>query len=120
MKIKKALENILSPAYAPCQEFSATCNQMRWIPTVGHVPRGFAGACGKLAEVQLVLVFAEPGDPLPGQSHSGLTSAYDYTTSRFRTSTDLFHRNVLKVLEMCWPDLTFEQKMRLSPLGRGS
>jgi hypothetical protein len=62
--------------------------------------------------VELILVFAEPGDPHDGEHHSGLESAYDYATAAFRTGKDLFHRNVQKILDMCWPDIPFDQQMR--------
>src|SRR5437763_10943031 len=75
MKIPTPLANILLPAYGPCPEFATACKEMRWNPDAGHVPRGFLGACGELSEVELLLVFAEPGDPHVGERHSGLTSA---------------------------------------------
>ena len=85
---------------------------MRWNPEAGHVPRGFLGACGDPSEVELVLVFAEPGDPHVGEHHSGLDSAYSHATMAFRTGKDLFHRNVRKIIDSCWPNIPFEQQMR--------
>jgi len=85
---------------------------MCWRPESGHVPRGFLGAAGELGEVELVLVFAEPGDPHDKEQHSGLQSAYMYATFAFQSGRDLFHRNVRKILDMCWPTLSFEQQMR--------
>lgn len=106
-----SLELILTPAYNPCQEFSNYCKEMRWNPDAGHVPRGFLGACGELSEVELVLVFAEPGDPQVGEKHSGLQSAYDYAMMTFDAELDLFHRNVRKILDMCWPEMPFQEQM---------
>lgn len=85
---------------------------MRWNPDEGHVPRGFLGASGALAEIELVLVFAEPGDPHEGERHTGLESTYAYATFGFGTGKDLFHRNVRKILNLCWPALSFEEQMR--------
>jgi len=85
---------------------------MHWSPDVGHVPRGFLGASGELSEVELVLVFAEPGDPHAGERHTGLESAYEYASFAFRSGKDLFHRNVRNILDECWPDETFDQQMR--------
>jgi hypothetical protein len=85
---------------------------MRWRPSAGHVPRGFLGASGSLAEVELVLVLAEPGDPHPQERHEGLQTPYSYAAVCLATGKDLFHRNVRKILGMCWPDLAFEQQMR--------
>jgi hypothetical protein len=107
-----SLERILTPAYSPCQEFSRDCKEMRWDPEAGHVPRGFLGACGKLSDVELVLVFAEPGNPHNGEKHSGLQSAYDYVMSVFAEGKDLFHRNVRKILDSCWPGMSFQEQMR--------
>lgn len=111
MKLNLALEKILSLAYEPCPEFTQACLKMRWNPQAGHVPRGFLGACGQISEVEMVLVFAEPGDPHIGESHSGLQSAYVYATFAFRTGKDLFHRNVRKILDLCWPNMPFEEQM---------
>lgn len=112
MNINSTVAALLEPAYAPCVEFQRACSEMRWDPDHGHVPRGFLGASGAVEEVELVLVFAEPGDPQEGECHTGLESAYRYTTLCFATGKDLFHRNVRKILAMCWPTLSVEQQMR--------
>jgi hypothetical protein len=111
MKLPPRLEEILSPAYR-CPEFDHACIEMRWDPDAGHVPRGFLGACGEVSEVELILVVAEPGNPHDKEQHSGLESAYEYSTNAFRTRKDRFHSNVMKILDMCWPDLPFDQQMR--------
>jgi hypothetical protein len=110
MKPSPKLEQILSSAYR-CPEFDNACTEMRWDLDAGHAPRGFSGAQGELSEVELILVFAEPGDPHYREQHSGLESVYDYATRALRDGTDLFHRNVRKILEMCWPNMPFEQQM---------
>jgi hypothetical protein len=112
MALNPTLAALLAPAYAPCVEFQRACVEMRWNPDQGHVPRGFLGAAGSLEEVELVLVFAEPGDPHDGERHTGLESAYKYATFGFGTGKDLFHRNVRNILSMCWPTLSFEEQMR--------
>lgn len=81
MKLNQSLVELLAPAYAPCAGFSDKCREMRWNPAEGHVPRGFVGAAGSPEEIELVLVCAEPGDPHQGETHGGLTSAYQYATS---------------------------------------
>ena len=103
---------ILDPAYAPCPAFSGACYDMRWDPSAGHVPRGFRGAAGALEEIELVLIYAEPGDPHAGESHDGLASAYDYSTQSFVAGTDLFHRNVRSILDACWPNLPLADQLR--------
>jgi hypothetical protein len=92
---------------------------MRWAPDEGHVPRGFCGAGGTLEEVRLVLVVAEPGDPHAGERHGAnpaaegrLDSAYAYAYECFKSGKDLFHRNVRLILNLCWPDIDFDEQMR--------
>ena len=85
---------------------------MRWAPEQGHVPRGFHGAYGGQNEVELVLVFAEPGDPHAGEAHSGLDSAFKYAGFAFKSGKDHFHRNVRLILDMCWPGEPLETQLR--------
>ncbi len=112
MKLNSSFARLLAPAYGPCPAFSGPCAEMRWNPSQGHVPRGFLGAAGTLKEIELVLVFAEPGDPHEGETHEGLVSAYDYATFAFETGKDQFHRNVRAILDACWPQLSFEGQMK--------
>ena len=109
----RSLEDVLIPAYEPCHEFNQNCQEMmRWDPKAGHIPRGFAGACGDLSEVELVLVFAEPGNPHIGERHCGLLSAYYYAMLVLATGKDQFHRNVRKILDSSWPGMSFQEQMR--------
>ena len=65
VKLSPPLEDILAPAYKPCAEFNpqgACHGEMRWRPNMVMFLAGF-GACGEPSEVELILVFAEPGDP---------------------------------------------------------
>lgn len=110
--LNSELKEILLPAYGPCEGFSSTCGNMRWSPSEGHVPRGFLGAHGRLNEVELVLVFAEPGDPHDDEFHSGIGSAYEKAMRAFSEGTDLFHKNVRLILDLCWPKMTFEEQMK--------
>lgn len=107
----KLLEGILLPAYAPCIGFSTACTTMRWDPTSGHVPRGFSGCARTVEDVEAIFVFAEPGDPHVGESHDGLRSAYDYATQSIRNGTDQFHRNVRRLLDICWPHMAFDEQL---------
>lgn len=112
MELNDRLREILIPAYSPCEGFSGACEGMRWNPQAGHVPRGFLGAHGSLEEVELVLVFAEPGDPHCDEVHLGIESAHEKAMRAFSEGTDLFHRNVRLILNLCWPELSFEEQMR--------
>jgi len=109
---------IMTPAYGPCREFAAACGAAaRWHPGSGQVPRGFVGALGTLAEVELVLLIAEPGDPLPGERHGGSTAnefvedTCAYTFAQLQRGTDLFHRNLRGILNSCWPGLDLRQQL---------
>lgn len=112
MRLNPEIATILEPAYRPCVEFSSACAEMRWQPGKGHVPRGFLGAAGSLDEVELVLVFSEPGDPHDDETHTGLASAYARAAMGFGTGRDQFHRNVRFILDSCWPGMLFEEQMR--------
>jgi hypothetical protein len=111
MTISPPLATVLSPAYR-CPEFDRACDQMRWEPGVGHVPRGFYGATGEISEVELVLVVAEPGDPHPGEVHTGLRSAYEYKGKILREPRDLIHYNLRYIFDLCWPGETIDRQMR--------
>lgn len=114
------LLNRLAPAYEPCAGLAGGCrNKVSWAPARGHVPRGYCGAIGGLAEVRLVLVMAEPGDPHHSESHMDdgssrgrQESAARYAWEAFETGKDLFHRRVRELLDACWPGADFNTQMR--------
>ena len=113
MSILPSLVKILEPAYGPCAEFGGACkNIMRWCPTSGHVPRGFYGAIGSQFEVELILVVSEPGDPHPGEVHTGLNSAYDYAGKVLCAGQDKYHRNLKQIFDLCWPNEPIERHLR--------
>lgn len=112
MSLHPSIAKVLAPAYAPCQAFAGPCSTMRWIPAQNHVPRGFLGATGRLDEVELVLVFAEPGDPRFDELTTDLESAYRVVSEGFEKRSDLFHRNVCGILDACWPGLAFREQMK--------
>lgn len=105
-----ALKEVLASAYrCPC--FDGVCTTMRWDPAKGHIPRGFLGATGKPSDVELVLVFAEPGDPQPGD-HTTIEEALRHAHGAFESGTGLFHKNARKLFHLCWPDLPFEEQLK--------
>ena len=105
----KRLEQILAPAFGPCDAFSSTCASMRWSPESGHVPRGFSGA-SNLSKVQLILVNAEPGDPLADESYPcpSPRHAEAVATEFLKTGQTRFHRNLRLLLDLCFPGKDFE------------
>ncbi len=65
---EKLIQEIL-PAYQPCIKFGE-CFQAKWEPTSGHIPRGYLGATGLLEQVEVIMVFAEPGHPHDKESYN--------------------------------------------------
>lgn len=110
--------SLLHRAYDPCPGFSGGCRRAVWDPSAGHVPRGFCGAIGGAAAVQLVLVCAEPGDPHHTESHAAdgsaaghLESVSQYAWGCFALGKNQFHRNIRTLLDLCWPEATFADQM---------
>ena len=107
----KEITDILLSAYSPCPGFEDTCKGIaKWNPQMGHVPRGFVGATSSLDEVQVVILFAEPGDPYgsdpysPTQSRPSLLKrTCRYTLGHYRDGTDPFHRNLRLLLNLIFP-----------------
>lgn len=112
------LKSLILKSYAPCQ-FFGQCREARWAPESGHIPRGFLGATGSLDEVELVMVFAEPGHPHPGEVYNAkasadamLVAATQHAYSSFKGGQDQFHRNVRWFIEQLYPELSFDEQLR--------
>lgn len=112
MKPCREVRKILEPAYAPCEHFQGACKSLCWAPDIGHVPRGYLGATGTLSEIRLVLVFAEPGDPHDSERHESMDTSLAYTYECMKNGTDLFHRNVRGILDLCFPEDSFDAQLR--------
>lgn len=115
-----ALIEVLAPAYGPCRHFGSqggACRAAIWAPKRGYMPRGFIGATGALEDVELVLVFAEPGTPDARTTFSdGLTpvdalratvaDTAEWRDGAFDSAADKgeqFHRNLIWFLGQCLP-----------------
>ena len=87
---------------------------MRWRPDEGHVPRGFCGATGSLSDIRLVLVTAEPGDPLAGEMHdqSSPASVAEYSIGCLERRPTPFHQNIRIILDLCFPALPLEKQLK--------
>lgn len=112
------LTSLLREAYAPCR-FFGQCKEAKWNPKSGHIPRGFLGATAALDQVQLVMVFAEPGHPHADEEYGpnlGADALMQRCTSHaydsFKNGTDLFHRNVRWFIDQLYPNLTFDEQLR--------
>ena len=95
------------------------CREAKWDPQRGHVPRGFLGSTGEPEEVEVVMVFSEPGNPHDGESYDAglrpqclLRSAMQHTYNCFHSHTDLFHKNARWFMSELYPELTFDQQLR--------
>lgn len=70
MRPEDELSALMRQAYMPCSNIDVElglCREAKWAPETGHIPRGFLGATGALEDVELVMVFAEPGHPHPDE-----------------------------------------------------
>ena len=121
----KELIEILKPAYKPCESFGE-CPEAQWSPENGHIPRGYLGATGKISEVEVVFVVAEPSHPL--ETYPKIADPLTYITA----STDLAyecyafntyqggiplkstvgHANLKYFLNRLYPELTFDKQLK--------
>lgn len=119
-RLPRKLEKLLLPAYAPCPAFKGTCvGTVKWKPSAGHVPRGFRGATGSLADVGLVLVCDAPGNPFDGEGLDPQLGPGDYLRAVYMASCShverrvhRFGQNVHYIIEEAWPGLPFDEQFR--------
>ncbi|MBD1193118.1 hypothetical protein [Vulcanococcus sp. Clear-D1] len=109
--MNSSLLKLLQQAWSPCPLLESSCKSIKFCPSKGFAPRGICGANGKPEEVELILIFAEPGDPHESESFSSLDDSIRYTEECYRSQTDLFHKRVRLILDMCFPGLTFDQQL---------
>ena len=120
----KELAQIIRPAYRPCPGFKLGCKSVaRWKPEDGHVPRGFVGALSSLKEVEVVLVVAEPGDPLPGESYrpkkNPLNQTAQHTFNLMASGNSPFHENLRYILGLIFPKTDMEQQLKKTWITEG-
>ncbi len=112
----KELEDILVKAYQPCEGFKAVCKGFTvWEPENGHVPRGYFGAEGKLEEVILVIVLAEPGDPFSGEKYTvsdAETMLRDHEKPCVELSGPKLGIYLNEILVRCFPNESIPEIMR--------
>lgn len=111
------LKSLLMESYRPCR-FFGQCREARWGPDNGHIPRGYVGATGTPKDVEVIMVFSEPGHPHEGESYDAslgaeglMTACTSHAYQSFRNGTDLFHRNVRWFISELYPDLTFDEQL---------
>ena len=111
------LREILTSSYNPCPGFQGSCKGIAtWNPEKGHVPRGFLGALGSLDEVQVVILVAEPGDPLPQESFEFndelMAQTCRHTFKLLQTAHLDYFRNLRFLLDRIFPKMDLEQQLR--------
>ena len=110
------LASILQPAYAPCPGFDGGCKGIaRWIPTVGHVPRGFIGAFGSIDDVEVVILVAEPGNPHPNETYQGsniMEATCFHTFQSIEKGTDRYHKRLKLLLDLLFRGLSLEDQLK--------
>ena len=113
-----ALIDVLQDAYAPCCNFGV-CREARWHPSEGHIPRGFLGATGDLSDVELIMLFAEPGKPHTEERYDAnaspaalLDASVEHTYKCFSTGTDRCHQNATWFLQQLYPALSFDEQLQ--------
>lgn len=98
------------PSLAPCAGFNGKCSCMTWSPKEGHIPRGYGGGAARPSEIELALVLGEPGPPGTTETYSKGDKAMDEITANVEnnvcSSNSLFHRNVRRILVLCYPGET--------------
>lgn len=110
---------LLSPMYRPCANFGI-CPEARWDPFFGHMPRGYKGCTGELLEVEVVMVFAEPGHPDPEQqsydpeltADEFIRQSVQFGFHSLETGRTLFYQNVLWFIEQLYPGNSMQEWSR--------
>jgi hypothetical protein len=114
------LLDVLAPAFEPCVMFGHACSgSATWDPARGYVPRGFLGALGSIEEVEVVIIVAEPGDPLPGESHeitgdlvTDIERVCHYAYDHLEGRRSQFHSNMRHLLDDIYPGLSLREQLR--------
>lgn len=112
------LIDVLLPAYR-CSQFEGGCAGVaKWDPEAGFVPRGFLGALGRLEDVKLVLLIAEPGNGMEGETYRFTGEARPfledlcrYVFDQYENNRSDFHANMRYVLDRCWPGLSLREQL---------
>lgn len=119
------LINVLLPLYNPCANFGV-CKEAQWNPTRGQIPRGFIGATGCPEDVEVVMVFSEPGHPHYDEGHNPnlseiglMASGMRHVYQCYKSRTDTFHKNVRWFMAQLYPDLSFDDQLKYIWLTEG-
>ena len=117
IKPNPELVAVLLEAYAPCKNFGV-CKEAEWAPKEGLMPRGFLGATSELKDVEVVMIFAEPGHPHGTESYDNddplklMMRGIEHTYDCFANGTDLFHQNTRWFLSQLYPQMSFDEQLK--------
>ncbi|RMD87238.1 MAG: hypothetical protein D6813_13840, partial [Calditrichaeota bacterium] len=83
------------------------------------MPRGFCGGTGKLKDIKLVLILAEPSNNtqsneqyLKTKPNELLDEVSKFVYNAYEKSQDEFHQNARRFLNLVWPGLNFHEQMK--------
>lgn len=117
---RMSLLDVLKPAFR-CEHFDGVCSgEMKWSPETGYVPRGFGGGTNP-NEVELVIITAEPSDPLKGETYKGsadeiiskqLCEVDRYLRGETRDPKSRYAENIRKILNLCFPKDDIDAQLR--------
>ncbi|MGH6989864.1 MAG: hypothetical protein ACREE3_08195 [Stellaceae bacterium] len=118
-----SLVSLLEEAF-PCRNFQTICrDRMRWVPESGYVPSGFGSANGPLDKVQLIIITAEPSDPLPGETYFGspnemiakeLCLFEDYMRFQVTDKKSRYFLNLRVILDLFWPNRSRDEQLKFT------
>ena len=118
----RQLAENLRDTYRPCDGFKSGCEgTATWAPEEGQVPRGFVGALGSVEEVEVVILTAQPGLPLPEESglysqaakEELLERTCQFTFECFRRSREKYHDGIRYLLNQVFhPNRNLEDQLQ--------
>lgn len=108
------LVEVLAPAFKPSDMLADKCRCLaKWDPARGFVPRGFIGALGSLEDVEVVIIVAEPANPLPGENYVPWGDPVAYIEAVCRSAykhlekpAKAFHSNLRHLLNCIYPEMS--------------
>lgn len=109
----------LKAAY-PCPAFNNNCSAVAtWHPEKGHIPRGFTGATGTIAEVRVILLTAEPGSPKESESYPATSSpeslfgqAHEFAYRLLMEDKNPLHHSLRSFMDLVFPGESLEEQLR--------
>src|SRR6266571_4978176 len=114
MPLPPTLAAILNPAYR-CPHLDGACKDLEWKPERGFVPRGYFGAPRSVSDIELVIVLAEPSNPVRNEDYPWIAGCPDIAsamadrmTESFLNRDSVFSRNLATIIQHCWTPLDLE------------